>query len=121
MSTVHVPTAEEVAQMPEADKRELLAIVAEDLIGKRPCLPIDLKLGERRIGTLVPDFWSMLPPNDISDEELRRRIRSAGNGITTEELIRRIRAGLVEASEPQCVESQPQPESSATAVAGRHP
>lgn len=100
MSTVHVPTAEEVAQMAEADKRELFAVLADDLFGSRPTLPTDVKRGDRRIGKFVPDFWAMLPSNKISNEELARRLRSKDPGITTEELIRRVRAAL-DAPDPQ--------------------
>jgi hypothetical protein len=90
MSTIQLPSADELAQMPEATKRELLALLADDLIGDRACLPLTIMRGGRRVAVLVPDVWASLPPNNVTPEELARRANSTEPGLTTAELKRRV-------------------------------
>ena len=90
-------TADDLSQMTDAEKFDLLTLLVEDFFRRETPRPVVLRRGERPVGTLFPDnVWSCLPPTPISREELEERIRTVGHGVSAAEMVRRVKAQLAE-------------------------
>jgi hypothetical protein len=86
------PTPADVARLTDAEKLDLLSLLADDLFrSARPPRPLTLVRGGRPVGFVVPEeIWSDLPATPIAPEELERRIRTAGAGVRPGEMVRRV-------------------------------
>jgi hypothetical protein len=86
------PTPVDIARLTNAEKLDLLSVLADDLFrSARQPQPLTLMRDGRPVGFVVPEgIWSKLPATAVAPEELERRVRTAGAGISPHEMAQRV-------------------------------